>query len=203
MEGHPTETSLTKWKWSQCLSLTDMRWMWWRRDALCPSWRLADLGWVIECYHNLERTPSIQFNCPLQTRSSSQKINIAVSQRDEEKDCPEPFPVGTTFKNCYQSLPNNLQVSLIWHLSHYLQLGIMRSNWPSAGAISYSWVWPHWRPAVLRGHTQQLDTLGWPGVITIQISPKQEISKALTYLVSRAVNWGYFLFRTGSIVYIL
>lgn len=46
---------------------------------------------------------------------------------------------GALSKNAYRARPIILQVYLIWHLSHHLQSGIMRSNWPSAGAIARSW----------------------------------------------------------------
>lgn len=173
MEGQPPEMSLTKWKWPRRLSLTDTRWVWWRRDILCPSWRVADLGWIIECYHNLKWTPSIHSNCPPQNRSSSEKISITVSLRDREKDCPEPFPVESSLKKCLPNTPNNLQVYLIWHLSHHLQLGIMRSNWPSAGAILCSWSAATLlsscseRPHTTIGHTR----MAWH-IITIKILPK-------------------------------
>lgn len=116
-------TSLTKWKWPRHLRLTDGRWAWWRRDVSRPSRRLANLGWVIECQPGAGGIHPHKASC---------------LERERERRTLSSLWEALS-KNAYRARLIILQVYLTWRLSHHLQLGIMRSNWPSAGAIVRSW----------------------------------------------------------------
>lgn len=97
MEGQPPETSLTKWKWPRRLSLTDTRWVWWRRDVLCPSWRLADLGWVMNVITTSNgHYPSTQ-TVLFRTARAQRKLTLQ-SRWETEKRLPRAFPCWELFQ---------------------------------------------------------------------------------------------------------